>query len=64
MTEKEILRYLSLVDRKLVLHLSSGINWKPEYETELADIERELEKLRILVEEEHLKFSVRRKEDE
>ena len=62
MTEKEILRYVSLVDRKLELHLSSGINWKPEYETELADIERELEKLRILVEEEHLKKKIREHE--
>ena len=59
MTEKEILRYLSLVDRKLELHLSSG---KPEYETELADIEKELVQLRVLVEEEHLKKKIREHE--
>lgn len=55
MGEKEILRYLSLVDRKLTIYLSSGVNWKPEYEEELVNIDRELEKLRILVEAEHSK---------
>ena len=53
--EKEILRYLSLVDRKLTIHLNSGIDWKPEYEEELANIDIELAKLRILVEAEHSK---------
>lgn len=55
MGEKEILRYLSLVDRKLTIHLSSGINWKPEYEEELANIDRELAEFRILIEAEHSK---------
>ena len=54
MTEKEILRYLSLVDRKLTICLHSGISWKPEYEEELAGIDKELAQLRILVDDEHL----------
>lgn len=57
MGEKEILRYLSLLDRKLAIHLNSGINWNPEYEEELANIDRELAQLRVLVEAEHSKRS-------
>lgn len=53
MTEKEVLRYLSLVDRKLTIYLNSGINWKPEYEEELVSIDKELEQLRILIDAEH-----------
>lgn len=59
MTEKEILRYLSLVDRKLTIYLDSGVNWKPEYEEELASIDKELAQLRILVDEEHLKSELK-----
>ena len=59
MTEKEILRYLSLLDRKLTIHLNSGINWKPEYEEELVNIDRELAQLRILVDTEHSKREMR-----
>ncbi len=55
MTEKEVLRYLSLVDRKLDICLSSGVNWKPEYEEEIASIDKELTQLRILVDDEHAK---------
>ena len=54
MTENEVLRYLYLVDRKLTIS-TSGINWKPEYEQELADINQELAQLRILVDTEHAK---------
>ena len=50
MTEKEVLRYLILVDRKLEIYISSGINWKPEYESELVNIDKELAQLRILIE--------------
>lgn len=53
MTDKEVLRYLTLVDRKLDICLNSGVNWKPEYEEELTNIDKELSKLRILVEAEH-----------
>lgn len=53
MTEKDVLRYLALVDRKLTIYINSGINWKPEYEDELTGIDKELSQLRILVDAEH-----------
>lgn len=56
MTEKDVLRYLYLVDRKLTL-ITSGINWKPEYDEELAGIEEELKVLRVIVDKEHDKRS-------
>lgn len=55
MAEKEVLRYLFLVDRKLTILLNSGINWKPEYEDELKSIDMELVRLRKLVDAEHIK---------
>ena len=54
MTEKDVLRYLYLVDRKLPL-ITSGINWKVEYDEELADIDKELKQLRVIVDKEHVK---------
>jgi len=54
MGTEQILRYLYLVDRRLTL-LTSGINWKPEYEAELEAIDRELKQLREVVEAEHKK---------
>lgn len=56
MTEKDILRYLYLVDRRLTL-ITSGINWKSEYEEELAGIDKELKGLRVIVDKEHEKRS-------
>ena len=52
MTQKDVLRYIYLVDRRLTL-LTSGVHWKPEYDRELEDIDRELSELRVLVDEEH-----------
>ncbi len=54
MGEKEILRYLFLVDRRLDI-ISSSINWKPEYEVELESIDSELAGLREVVDAEHVK---------
>lgn len=54
MGEKEILRYLFLVDRRLDI-ISSGINWKSEYEDELESIDSELARLREVVDVEHVK---------
>ena len=54
MRTEQILRYLYLVDRRLAI-LTSGINWKPEYQPELESIDKELKQLRKLVEEEHNK---------
>lgn len=55
MTEKEVIRYLSLIDRKLTIYTNSGVNWVPGYEKELADIDKELAQLRILIDDEHAK---------
>ena len=49
MPEKEVVRYLSLVDRKLTIYTNSGINWEPGYEDELASIDKELAKLRTII---------------
>lgn len=45
-TEKKILRYLELVDRRLYILLHSGIDWKPEYGPELEQIDQEIVQLR------------------
>lgn len=49
MSEQQILRYLHLIDRRLYIILNSGINWQPEYSTELDAIDRELMELREMV---------------
>lgn len=54
MTEKDIGRYLALVERRLFILMHSGIDWKPEYSPELDQIDRELAALRKAVEQEHL----------
>ena len=53
MGEKEILRYLFLIDRRLDI-VTSGIHWKPEYENELNSIDVELTDLRAFVDAEHV----------
>lgn len=58
MTNHDVLRYLYLVDRKLTI-LTSGIHWKSGYGTELEQIDKELCKLKVLVDEEHKKRSMR-----
>lgn len=56
MTDKQICRYTALVARKAKIYSRySGIHWKPEYGAELEKIDRELSKLRPLVEQEHQK---------
>lgn len=49
-TPNQIVRYLDLVDRRLEI-LTSGVNWRPEYEGELVVIDQQLAKLRPLVED-------------
>lgn len=51
MTDKEVVRYLTLVDRKLTI-LTAGIHWKPEYGPELEAIDKEIKGLRRLVDQE------------
>ena len=58
MTEKEVGRYLELIDRRLYILNHSGIDWQPEYGPELDRINRKLTELREAVEAEH----ARRKE--
>lgn len=53
MTEKDVSRYLELVSRRLFITLHSGIEWQPEYAIELNAIDRELTRLRSLVDAEH-----------
>ncbi len=49
MSEKQILRYLDLVNRRLYIILHSGIDWKPEYKPELDRIDKELAELRKVI---------------
>ena len=51
LTDKDVTRYLWLVDRKLSL-LTSGIKWKPEYGPELEAIDKEIKELRVLIDQE------------
>lgn len=53
MTKEQALRYIDLVDRRLFILIHSGVDWKPEYEPELEQINKELRQLRPLVEQEH-----------
>lgn len=55
MTDKEVCRYLELVDRRLFILIHSGIDWKPDYTPELEAIDRELAGLRKMVDCEHEK---------
>ena len=55
MTEKDVSRYLELVSRRLFITLHSGIEWQPEYATELNAIDQELTQLRNLVDAEHVR---------
>lgn len=53
MIDKQVLEFLSLVDRRLQILLNSGVYWKPEYEAEMQAIDARLAELRPLVEKEH-----------
>lgn len=62
MTDKQILRYLQLIDRRLDIALHSGVDWKPEYGPEIIQIEKELTELRRLVDQAHGEEEVRQEE--
>ena len=49
MTDEEVCRYLELVDRRLFILTHSGINWKPEYGSEMEALDRELAGLRVMI---------------
>ena len=63
MTDKQILRYLDLVDRKLELGMI-GKDWKPEYDQELEEINRELDGLIPAVEKMRKEFGERERRRE
>lgn len=52
MTDKQVLKYLDLLNRKSNILVNSGVNWKPEYENEMKEINKELSELLPLIEEE------------
>lgn len=53
MSEKEVCRYLQLVDRWLFIIIHSGVDWQPEYGPELTAIDKELAGLREQVDRAH-----------
>lgn len=59
MTDKEVCRYLGLVNRRLFIIIHSGIDWKPEYALELEAIDRELARLKEMVNCEHENMRIR-----
>ncbi len=58
MTDKEVCRYLELVDRRLFILIHSGIDWKPDYTPELEAVDRELAGLKEMVNREHEKRKI------
>nr|DAD95048.1 MAG TPA: hypothetical protein [Siphoviridae sp. ctGfF74]DAN01977.1 MAG TPA: hypothetical protein [Caudoviricetes sp.] len=59
MTDQQVVRYLTLVDRKLQILLDSGVNYKPEYAEEMEAINKEIAELRPLVEQERGEYNSR-----
>lgn len=53
MTDKEVSRYLELVERRLFILTHSGVDWRPEYGAALVRIDQELAKLRKVADAEH-----------
>lgn len=53
MKHEQINRYLDLVARRTFILTHSGVDWKPEYEKEMQQIDQELAVLRPLVDQEH-----------
>lgn len=53
MSANEVNRYLELTGRRLFIVMHSGVDWKPEYGSELEAIDKELAELRVLVDQAH-----------
>ena len=53
MKQELINKYLDLVARRTFILAHSGVDWKPEYEKEMQQIDQELSVLRPLVDQEH-----------
>lgn len=58
MTTNEVLKYIQLASRKTYILTHNGVEWLPEYEEELQQINQELALLRPLVDAEHAKKGV------
>ena len=61
MSGKDINRYLVLLDRKLFIVAHSGVEWEPEYSSEMEAIDQELAGLRKLVDQEHERRGMEKK---
>lgn len=55
MTVADVTRYLALVDRRMFIIEHSGVSWRPEYEPELESIDMEIDKLRKVIDAEHIR---------
>lgn len=53
MNKHDVSKYIDLLHRRTFILLHSGIDWKPEYEAELQQINQELALLRPLVDQKH-----------
>lgn len=49
LTQEDVLEYLRLLDRRIFIVMHSGIDWQPEYEQELVEIDQKLAALRVRV---------------
>ena len=55
MTAEQMQQYIKLANRKAYILTHNGVEWLPEYEGELQQINQELALLRPLVDAEHAK---------
>ena len=46
---EQVTEYLKLLDRRLYILLHSGVDWKPEYEQELEEIDKKISVLREMM---------------
>ena len=53
MNKHDVSKYIDLLHTRTFILLHSGIDWKPEYEAELQQINQKLALLRPLVDQEH-----------
>ena len=52
-TDKDVLSYLDLVNRRCFILLHSGSSWKPEYGPELDVIDQQLAGYRLRIDMQH-----------
>ncbi len=54
-TNDQVVKYLTLLDQKVRITAHSGVEWRPEYSTELMEIDKALSELRSTINEERVK---------